>query len=143
MAEPVGSRAAFEFWFGALGPSSSSAQSGAGMSLIHTGARFCESAWQSSARLLICAGFGAGSLQAHGQGFEFNQSKSSFYLDARLTALLDVPIVRPWFARVEAGALSPLIRHSLMGEVESGVRITLHRPAVIAPRAAIGIGIGF
>lgn len=90
-----------------------------------------------------CVGVGLGRLQAVGRGFDVDLSEHCAYADLRASTRLDLPIARPWFARIEAGAVFPLTRPQFVGENQPQVRNPLHRPLWIAPQAAVGIGIGF
>jgi hypothetical protein len=141
--EPARTRVPFESWLGAIPATASDQTLGLRLSLIHLGARLCPNLQRATLHWSVCAGLGVGNLQAVGRGFDVNRSDSTFYADVRATTQLDVPIARPWFARIEAGAIAPITRPRFEGEVEPGVRITLHRPATIVPRIALGLGVGF
>jgi hypothetical protein len=132
-----------ELSFGYLPPTTNRESYGLRISLVQIGARICPALLDSGIRWAACAGVSVGSLQATGRGFDVNKSRGSSYLDARASTLIDVPIARPWFVRVEMGAVFPLIRRALVGEPEPEVRTLLHRPAVCAPQVAIGMGVGF
>ena len=141
--EPARVRVPVEFWLGAIPAIVGNQTQGIQLSLIHLGARLCPNLWRATLHWSVCAGVSVGNLQVVGRGFDVNRSDSSFYADARATAQLDVPVARPWFARVEAGAIAPITRPRFEGEMERGVRVTLHRPATIVPRIALGLGVGF
>ena len=141
--EPARPAVPLEFWLGAIPATASDQTPGLRLSLIHLGARVCPSLWRATLHASVCAGVGVGSLQVVGRGFDVNRSDSSVHADVRATGQLDVPIARPWFARVEAGAIFPMIRPRFEGEAEPGVRITLYRAAAVAPRIALGLGVGF
>jgi hypothetical protein len=141
--EPAHPRVPVEFWLGAIPATVSNHTQGIQLWLIHLGARLCPNLWRATLHWSVCAGVSVGDLQVVGRGFDVNRNDSTFFADARVTSQLDVPIARPWFARVEAGAIAPITRPRFEGEVEPGVRVTLHRPATIVPRIALGLGVGF
>ena len=140
--EPPALGIPLELWLGALAPTSSEARAGAQFSLLHAGVQTCPGLWQAVTRGALCAGVGAGRLQAFGRGFDVNQNQTSLHLEVRTAAQLDIPLGRPWFLRLEGGAMVPVLRPRFVGEIEPGVKTSLHRPAGIVPRAAIGIGAG-
>lgn len=139
--EPEALNVPVEFWLGAL--SSMDDRAALRMSLIHLGAGVCPKLWQSSVQWSLCSGASVGALQTFGRGFEINLGSKSVHLDVRTWTQLDVPIARPWFVRIELGAVFPLIRRRFVGENEPQVRSLLHRPAAVAPQLAVGMGVGF
>jgi hypothetical protein len=141
--EPARTRARLELWLGAVPSTISEQNLGLRLSLIHGGVSVCPSLWRKATHASICAGVGVGSLQVSGRGFDINRSDSSLHVEARASGQLDVPIARPWFARMEAGAILPWVRTRFEGEAEPGARSTLHRPAAVIPRVAVGVGVGF
>ncbi|HMA95416.1 MAG TPA: hypothetical protein VKP30_22160 [Polyangiaceae bacterium] len=130
-----------EFWLGAL--TSSGGETALRMTLMHLGIGVCPKLWRSSVHWSLCSGASVGSLQTFGRGFEINLASKSVHVDVRTWTQLDVPIARPWFVRIELGAVFPLIRRRFVGESEPGVRSLLHRPAAVAPLLAVGVGVGF
>jgi hypothetical protein len=141
--EPPRTRTSLGLWLGVVPSTLSEQTPGFRLSLIHGGLSVCPSLWRKATHGSVCAGVGAGSLQVSGRGFDINRSDSSLHVEARASGQLDVPIARPWFARVEAGVIVPWVRPRLEGEAEPGARNTLHRPAAVVPRIAVGLGVGF
>lgn len=139
--EPGALQVPLEFWLNAL--SSSDGPAAMRMTLMQLGAGGCPTLWRRSVAWMLCAGFDVGTMQSFGRGFDVNLSSKSFHFDVRAWTQLDVPIARPWFARIEAGALFPVTRPRFMGEKEPQVPTLLHRPAAIAPFLAVGVGVGF
>lgn len=139
--EPEGLQAPLEFWLSVL--SSSDGPAALRMTIMQLGAGVCPKLWRGSVTWMLCPGFDVGAMQSFGRGFDVNLSSRSFHFDVRTWTQLDVPIARPWFVRLEAGALFPLIRRRFMGEREPQVPTLLHRPAAIAPFLAVGVGVGF
>lgn len=133
--------ASFELWLAAL--SSSDDRKALWLSLFAAGTGVCRGLWRDRLHWRGCAGAGIGSLRGIGRGFEVNLSTGSLHVDARASTQLDLPIARPWFLRLEAGLVFPLVRPRFLGEMEPGVRVLVHRPAVIVPQLAVGFGVGF
>jgi len=130
-----------EFWLGAL--SSNDGRAALRMTLMQLGFGVCPTLWRSPLQWSLCSGAGVGALQTFGRGFETNLGSKNFHVDVRTWTQLDVPIARPWFVRIDLGAVFPLIRRRFVGESEPNVRSLVHRPAAIAPLLAVGVGVGF
>jgi hypothetical protein len=136
-------RVPFEIWIGALAPTSTDEDAGATFTLMHTGAALCPAVVRGAVRGALCGGAAIELLRSSGIGYDVVRQANRVTSDIRASFQLDIPFAEPFFARFELGAISPITRHRYFGESEPGVKTQLHRPAVIAPRAGIGIGVGF
>ncbi|HEY5962182.1 MAG TPA: hypothetical protein VIV60_36750, partial [Polyangiaceae bacterium] len=141
--EPANLGMPIEFWIGAFSPGLGTEERGVRQSLIYAGLGLCPALWRGSLNWAACAGATVGEMQSFGRGFDVNQGATNLHVDVRAASVLDVPIARPWFLRLEAGVIFPLIRRRFVGAPEPDARTVLHRPNAIVPQLAIGIGVRF
>lgn len=122
---------------GAFAPSTKQDESGQGgtFQLVYLAPRFCATARVGTPRAAACLAYELGRLSAEGKGVERPYSRSTFWHAVRPELALAWPLTRGLWLSGRGGAAVPLVRD---GFVLDGPA-TVHRPAWLSLRAAVGL----